>query len=400
MKSTISLAGILFWGLGFATTAKTAEQNSKIVEIPFTNVCGLIFFEVKINGTGPMWFNLDTGFDVNVLSSNWVEPLKLTLTNEQEVKQPGGTVKVGEVPGVSVELPGFTMENIPFSTIPLSVSASIFGRPTDGILGDDFIKRFVVEIDYDASLLRLHQAESFTYNGPGKRVLVQADTGEPFVEGKILLKGREPIHATFKIDTGSTDVVGFNKNYIQDNAVLKNSGKTFDARGSAVGGDTEGILFKIDGVIIDEFMLEKPVVGATLSSGGFENRPDSGTIGAGLLSHFKLWLDFSRNQMFVEKGALYGQKPGEDKFGVWLFMTGGKNHAGFQPYTVLMNSPAAEAGIQKGDIFIAIDGRPASDWTLNDLWQLIRGKEGEKHVFIIERDGKTLTKEIELKHFF
>ena len=377
IKTVVLIASAI---LLFIIPNGAAQSDDKPVTIPFTNVCGLIFFEVVINGHGPMWFNLDTGFDVNVLSTDWVEPLKLTQTNTQEIPQPGGTVTVGTVSGLKLSLPGLTLDNMTFSTIPLSSTGDIFGRAMDGILGDEFIKRYVVEIDYDASLLRLHSLDSFTYQGSGKRVQVKAESGEPFVEGNVLVKGRDPIPAKFKIDTGSTDVIGFNKNYIEDNDILKYVGKTFDMRGTAVGGDTEGILFKINGVMIDEFKLDQPVVGATLNSGGFENRDDAGTIGAGLLSQFKLWLDFSRNQMYVEKSSRYGQQLSEDKFGTWLFIKN-RNLDGFKPYTVLKDSPAALAGIKHDDVFKVINDRPAAEWTLTELWDLIRGQEGKKLTF-------------------
>lgn len=57
--------------------------------------------------------------------------------------------------------------------------------------------------------------------------------------------------------------------------------------------------------------------------------------------------------------------------------------------SVIDNSPAAEAGIEKGDAIISIDGKkPASH---NEVSDLIGGDAGTTVVIVLERDGKSKT---------
>ncbi|SMB94034.1 regulator of sigma E protease [Desulfonispora thiosulfatigenes DSM 11270] len=53
---------------------------------------------------------------------------------------------------------------------------------------------------------------------------------------------------------------------------------------------------------------------------------------------------------------------------------------------VVANSPAAKAGLLKGDKIISVDGKEVNE--LNEVIQLIHGRSGENINFKIERDGK------------
>lgn len=55
---------------------------------------------------------------------------------------------------------------------------------------------------------------------------------------------------------------------------------------------------------------------------------------------------------------------------------------------VLDFSPALEAGVQAGDIIIAVDGRPVSDFEEDELLNNIRGLEGTKVTITVLRDNE------------
>jgi len=57
------------------------------------------------------------------------------------------------------------------------------------------------------------------------------------------------------------------------------------------------------------------------------------------------------------------------------------------------DSPAAEAGIQRGDCLMSVDGRPVENW--NDVDRLLRSFEGVSVKLDLDRDGETLALAIE-----
>jgi C-terminal processing protease CtpA/Prc len=60
------------------------------------------------------------------------------------------------------------------------------------------------------------------------------------------------------------------------------------------------------------------------------------------------------------------------------------------------NSPASEAGFKEEDVLTAIDGRPASALTLEQIRALLR-REGEEHTLTVKRDEKTLSFRLKLR---
>ena len=51
-------------------------------------------------------------------------------------------------------------------------------------------------------------------------------------------------------------------------------------------------------------------------------------------------------------------------------------------------SPAAEAGVEAGDVIVAVDGVPYDDWTA--VVDEVRGRPGDEIVLTVERDGSPM----------
>lgn len=61
---------------------------------------------------------------------------------------------------------------------------------------------------------------------------------------------------------------------------------------------------------------------------------------------------------------------------------------------VVQESPAAEAGIEDGDIITAVDGNPVEDW--NDVLRATAQPAGKTVTLSLNRDGKVITEELTL----
>ena len=60
-------------------------------------------------------------------------------------------------------------------------------------------------------------------------------------------------------------------------------------------------------------------------------------------------------------------------------------------------APAAEAGLQPGDVVLSIDGTSLTDMSLDEAVSLVRGKEGTTAIFTIRRDNQEFDVSIERK---
>lgn len=378
--------------IGFAACRQRPAQEPA-QSVAFDADFGLVFVPVTVAGSDSLWFLLDTGFEYSVLNADHVGRLGLVLTDTQTVPQPGGAVTVGTIPATTLSLAGRSIADVALRALPLTPLQPVIGRALDGIIGHDIIARLTIEIDYGRRRLVLHEPARFRYAGDGAIVPVSIINDEPFVAGDILQPHRPPIRGRFKIDTGSLDALGLNRNFLNEAEVLAPGQRTVALPGTAVGGATEGIVFTIDGFRLGGYLLPALTIGATLESAGFEDRDDAGTLGAEILSRFTVILDYRRERIILEPSERVTLPGTWDRSGLWL-VAAGPGFDAFRVRSVFPESPAANAGMQAGDEILAVNGRPAGEWRLAEIWQLLRGEEGTR-VRLEVRRGET-TRPVEL----
>src|SRR6185436_17325579 len=166
-RKTILLSFLLMLSVaGAASRAQqTAKPAAKPVSIPFELVTRHVVVKVRINNSRPLSFVFDTGDKVAIVDLARAQELGLDLHGEVHVGGAGsGKLSGSLVRGATWTLPGLEGFAQPVSlALPFDRLASRFGHDFDGIIGSDFIKQYVVEIDYQARVLKLYNKDAFTY---------------------------------------------------------------------------------------------------------------------------------------------------------------------------------------------------------------------------------------------
>jgi len=370
MRRMLLLAAV--W-LCFATG--TARAQARDIEVPFESDFGLVWMQVEVNGTGPLWFLLDTGFEYSLVNAAVVGRLGLRVENPQLVPQPGGAVEMGAVSDVALAMGDVHVPPLTVQAVPLSGLEPVVGRSLGGVIGHDVIEQYMLTIDYDRHVLTFRPAAREPSLPAGEVLPLTIVANEPFVDGEIGQPHRAVIAGRFKLDTGSLDALGLNRNFLDGQDVLAPDQPTRRIPGVAVGGETDGLLFRVDEFRLGPYAVRRPVIGATLASEGFENRADAGTIGAEVLRRFTITLDYARSRMVLAPNAQFDDPPATDRSGLWV-MAEGPDFREFRVRFVLADGPAEAAGLEAGDIIVGVDGRPADELRLVDLWRLWRQPDG------------------------
>ena len=337
-----------------------AGSPAPVADVRFDDAFGLVFFEASIGDSGPLSFMLDTGFDISVLNAEVAARLGMKPSEVKSEAAPGGAVEVGTLPPMSLRIGALTVEGVRFGAVPLTPLAGFVGHAIDGILGHDVLQSRVVEIDYPARRLRFRAAEGYEHDGPGQVLPVTFRESQPLVTAGVEMPGGRTVFGSFKLDTGSLDLAGLNLNFVRDNRLIGPGVRELVVRGVAVGGDTENRLFRAAAFVLGTDRVERPLLGYTVDSGGFENRPDAGTMGGAVLSRYRLILDYPRGRIILERGD-HAPTPRvrEDLAGV-ILTSPGPGFATIVVAQVIAGTPAAEAGLAPGDEIVAAAGRPVS----------------------------------------
>lgn len=277
-------------GAGFrcdASDARAAQARQPEVDVPFdTAMGGLVVVRAALNGGAAGWWVLDSGASVCVVDAALAERRGLERAGRGSVGGAGaGRVAADTVRGgVRVEVGGEVTECEGTVAIDLSGLAEPLRQRIDGILGFDFLRRHVVEIDYADRRLRLHDPRTYRYAGSGRRIPLQFRDRHPYVAARISVGHGPPVERTLLVDTGSGDAV-------DDSLVLHSPRPTR----TVTGGVGLGSTYQVTSGLLDVVEL-----------GGFRITdvpsvaPGPALVGGAVLRRFTVILDYGRQEMILE----------------------------------------------------------------------------------------------------
>jgi len=345
------------------------------VEIPFELVTKHILLKVRVNDSRPLSYILDTGATPAIIQIDRAKELGLQLH---------GTVGVGGAGSSPVRRTGsfvkgatFTLPQLPdFSqpvtlALPLTNLSAAFGHDVDGIIGTDFIKNFVVELDYQARLIKLHEKANFTYAGAGETLPIRFNPdGHPMIAAEVTPQGGESIRGDFLLDTGAVGLALFSP-VVEKHHLLGPHLKTVKRIGAGgAAGQVSGQIGRVSELKIGRFAIKSPLaLFSQDKTGTFANPSLVGNLGGEILSRFKIFLDYDHRKIILEPSAIFAESF-DRAFSGLAVRSEGADHRTFRIIDMLENSPATEAGLKKEDLIVSINGTPAAELTLTKLQEM------------------------------
>jgi hypothetical protein len=386
--STLLLGLLLSTGVG--TSGSVRDQRSGPIVIPFELATRHILVKVTVNRSRPLTFILDTGAGSAIMRLDVAKELGLRLEGDVNIGGAGEGSQSGKlVRGATWSLVGLDGFSQPVTmALPFTEAQAAMGRDIDGIVGGEFIRQFVVEIDYQARQMTLHRPASFEYKGDGQAIPLRFDVNRyPVLTATVTAPGRQPLNRLFLFDIGSSGALILHSPFVAEQDLLSTQTRTIQSiGGSGAGGRTNGDLGRVTSLQIGRFVLENPITMFSRDrAGAFANPNLAGNIGAQIAMRFHLYLDYGRRQMIVEPSRGFAD-PFDRAFSGLAIRTTPPAYTTFKIIDVLRDSPASEAGVQPGDIITAIDGRPAKDLTMTTLSEML--EKAETYVITLRRGDR------------
>ncbi|HEV8482754.1 MAG TPA: aspartyl protease family protein [Blastocatellia bacterium] len=379
----------------FTPSHQVPSATKSLVTIPAdVTGYGLIFVRTRINNSEPLWFALDSGasFPV-VIDIRRARDLGLKLQDNLTLDGGAGaaTFEVAMTRGVSVDLGGLELADQTAAVFALSSLEAIAGRPLDGLVGRELFSRYVVEIDYLGNKISLYAPQTYTYTGAGESIPLALRGDYLFVPAKIELPGRPPLEGQFLLDTGGGFVTAIlNAPFARSRGVPAPTQRAvLDRSLSGLGGEIRLLVSRATSFALGKLAIREPVIYASQDRGGALARADfDGVIGGEILRRFTVIFDYPRRRLILEPNAHYAEPVEYDMSGIRL-RAGGGDFRTFKVYQVLENSPAAHAGLREGDVLAAIDGAPASRFSLDEIYQMLK-QQGREYKLSVRRGSETL----------
>jgi hypothetical protein len=338
--------------------------------IPITLSENHVYLDVMLNGKGPYHFVFDTGGQ-NVVDPAVAKEIGATGSGSVQGSGVGSQTEGLSFARVSTLQAGdAVLTDQLFAVAPTRLGFGISaGRPIDGLIGWEVLARYVTTFDYanQRVILRL----------PGTAQAPEGGHVVPFV-----LYGMQPqiactidgIPAECTIDTGARDTITFMGPFIAAHPQIVPATTTaVGVNGFGFGGPALGRLGRVQSIGIGDLQLNNLIGDYTVQTEGALAAPFIGAnIGGNLLRRFTVTFDYDNATMTLVPNAAFSAPDTYDRSGLFLIKREGS--------VVVIDSrpgtPAAQAGIVKGDAVVSIDGSPTSGLLLGDIRAMLAKPAG------------------------
>lgn len=134
--------------LGLAGCATSAPPEAADTPLPAMVKDGFVFLQVSVNGSAPVWMELDDGTSPSAIDLAYAKSLGLDLKAGAGSGTGFGTEKIRFFNAKAMVAAGASARTIDFSAAPMTGLMGPDGRPLAGVLGYSFLKDRIIVIDY------------------------------------------------------------------------------------------------------------------------------------------------------------------------------------------------------------------------------------------------------------
>jgi Aspartyl protease len=292
-----------------ASTAKISEISS--APIPFQLADSLIYIQASINGSHLLWMMLDTGSSVTVFDETVSKMLGIRFLGEGNVDGPGqGSVqKLAFANHATLMFAGEELGDQTVATLPLGWFSREVGRSTDGFLGSNVFRNYVVEIDYANQVLRFHDPAGYCYSGSGQHLPLQFIWNDiPTVHAEVVAQDGTAIDGVFLIDSGATTAIWLTKAFSEAHPEVLSTQDMIEVPNvAAVGGELSARLGRVPAIRLGGVVVSNPLTQFSQNTSGILANPDlAGIIGAQMLRRFRVVFDYAHGEMILEPNEHFG----------------------------------------------------------------------------------------------
>jgi hypothetical protein len=401
MHMPISFAARLAAGLAVGASAAFAQIPAPDCSVPAAKSPQLpatVPFELHTNhvafwvcrGDRAVMYVLDTGAGRSFIDLNLAKSLGIETTSSFRATGAGaGSTAGAQIRRDSVTIPGASVVVPIDAAMDLASIGGPEGSKMQGILGADFIARFVVALDYRHQEMRVYDRATFKYDGPGTTVPIDVmSSGFIRVNATVGLADGSSVSGDMTIDVGASLALSLPKPFVESHHLRDRIGPTMHRpAGRGAGGTSMADVGRAASLKIGGVTIDKPITYLYGDSAGVFSTGNlgAGNIGGDILRRYTVYFDYRARRMILEPHDGTNEPFEADMSGLQL--TVDRDSAGFVVDFVLAKSPAGELGMKKGDHIVAVDGQPASLATLDELRKRFR-RDGE-HIAITVKRGMT-----------
>jgi hypothetical protein len=352
-----------------------------LADIPFTPfVGGVIAVEARLDtNSQPLTFILDTGSGGISLDSATCSHLHLSpRLTDTTITGIAGRKKVPYVFDRTLRMGGLVITGLNMHINDYADMSSVYGQKIDGIIGYAFFSRFIVQIDFDTSRIKIFAPGKMAYGSKG--VLLRPAFSSLIMQ-RVTVKDNRKVSFPFYMDTGAGLCVLLSRQFQEDSDIVSSKRRPVVIQAEGLGGKKLMQLTVVKQVRLGPYKFSNVPAYLYDDEQNITSYPfTGGLIGNELLRRFNLTFNYGEREVFIEPNTHFNDDFDYAYTGLSLYDI----NDGIFVEDIIENSPAAKAGLLINDEVIAVNSNFSGK--IGQYSNLLQ-KEKEKVELIIRRKG-------------
>lgn len=356
-----------------------------VTKIPFVQFTGGVIIVRGMIGDLPDTLNfiLDTGSGGISLDSTTCETLGLKRhASDRFIRGIGGIKPLFYTGNKRLVFPGLRVDSLNFHISNYDFISSVYGVKIDGIIGYSFLKRYIIQVNYDSMKLFLYTPGRYSY-GRGGELLKPNIQNIPVIAAP--LKNEMDVYSSYYFDMGAGLCLMLSNRFVNDSCLFC---KPRQRRHKFIKTEAQGLTGKIE-------MKQTVVQGLRIGRYYFHNVPTylfddvsnvtdyprlGGLVGNDLLRRFNVTLNYPQGDIYLKPNSHFHDPFDYSYTGLVMYFIDGQ----VVITSITEGSPADKAGFKSGDVVLSVNNNFSNN--IQQYRELLKAT-GNKVQVIILRDG-------------
>lgn len=389
----------------FGQGLEFTRPGRKSFSMSFKLNSNLMLIPMRINGSAPMRFIMDSGVQSCILTELATgDELSLSYARRVSLR---GLGKGAEIEALQSVGNSFLIEETihgrrQFMFVMLKDIfhlSSKLGEQVHGLVGYPLFNSFIVRINYRKKQVRFYDPDYYKRKIRKRdiRLPLEIQETKAYVQLKVVQDTGDTTAVKLLLDTGASHALWLNADSDPDLHVPEVSQERFLGRG--LNGDIYGSMGRVQALLIGDKVLSEPLVAFPDSASAqdvFGVGERNGALGAEVLRRFHVTIDYPNKQLILRPNADFN-KPFEYNMSGLEVVNPLPGYPFFEIAEVQKGSPAAAAGLQVGDQIMQVNGKEVDELQMSDLNALFQSRPGKLIRMMISREGKRVTTQFILR---
>jgi hypothetical protein len=366
-------------------------RDKKHVTIPFRMIRDMVVIKLSINNKGPYNFILDSGVGLMLITEpKLVDSINITSKRTLKIAGLGGEGEEYEAyitSELKIDIPGLVSYDVAAAILKTDHFglSNFAGMPIHGLLGYEFFNNLAVRFNFSDSTITVSNPRDVRMFKKGNKIPLTIENRKPYLHAKVTFTNGDKVDDKVILDIGAGHPLSL------DN-IIKKEGlpQKFITANLGVGltGPIEGFISRIKEVELGRYKIKDVITSFPIDIPVEQTEKRDGNIGMGILKRFNLIIDYPDSALYIKPRAGVNMPFEHDMSGLEYYRIG-DNFDHVLISRVEPGSAGDEIGLEKDDEIVAINLKPVSQMTLEEIDAIFRSENDRSLLLDIYHDKKT-----------